>query len=281
MLYVPGSNDFRLQISSHGGSRPASGFGSTITPAQNAYGSYVALISGASVTEDCFGILININSIAVSAQNKAALVTIGRDPSGGTTYSDWLTHLNGACASPYNVGSGGVWFYFPMYIKAGTSLAAKASVNNSTVGTARVNVVLFGQPRRPANIRVATKFFSFGENTTTSTGSLVTPGTVAEGSWTALGSTTTYPLWWWQIGYSCNDSTMSAAAIHADLSYGSSFQSIIENQVICTTTTEQINNSPLTAGCVANVASGEQIYGRLQSSTTADSQVAMIAYGCG
>src|SRR5690606_34323542 len=124
-----------------------------VTPGNNTYGSYAEVISDSSVTSDAFGILININSVSVGSSARDAILTIGIDPAGGTTYTDFISDLLCSCAPTYVRGSSGAWYYFPVFIKAGTSIAAKGSVNNSTVGTMHVNVQLMCKPTRPELVR--------------------------------------------------------------------------------------------------------------------------------
>jgi len=283
-LYVPSGSDYKWSLSTTTG-RPTTAFGTSVTPGTNTMGSYAQLIAGASVTNDVWAILININSCAVSAAIRSALVDIGIDEAGGTSYTVKIPYLLVTSASPYNIGSGGVWYYFPLFIKAGSSIAARAQVNNATVGTLRCWATLFGQPRRPETTRLGQYVHSFGQTTASSSGTVFTCGTTAEGAWTQLGSATTRPLWWWQIGFDCAEATpnWTAQVIHLDNAAGDATTKkvIIENLVICTTTAEQINNSPLTAGCTGNVAVGDLVYGRGQSSGTPDTPLSMMAYGLG
>jgi hypothetical protein len=69
----PLPNEFALQIPSVAdGTRPNTQFGTSITPATGSHGSYASLISGASVTEEVWGILINVNNVA----NRADLMPV-------------------------------------------------------------------------------------------------------------------------------------------------------------------------------------------------------------
>jgi hypothetical protein len=73
-----------------------------------------AALAGASVTDDAYGILVNINSNTVSGAARDALVTLGLDAAGGSSYTDWINHLFASSqASIYANGGGGVWYYFP------------------------------------------------------------------------------------------------------------------------------------------------------------------------
>ena len=61
-------------------------FGTSITPAQNAYGSYTEILSDTDVTKDCYGILINVNSIFVATQAKNSLPTKGLGSAWGDVF---------------------------------------------------------------------------------------------------------------------------------------------------------------------------------------------------
>ncbi len=276
-LYVPAGNDYRWQLSSQQGVRPAAAYGDTVTPGNNTKGSWVQIFSAAEIANEVWAVLINVNSIAVSAAAKDALVDIGIGGAGAEV--TWLPNLLCSCASPYNVGSGGVWYYFPIGLASGTRISARGQVNNATVGTIRVVMWVFGRPRNPETTRRGWKVEAIGVDTANSRGTVITPGTTSDGAWTLLGATTRR-AWWWQQGFGTNDSTMTAAALHLDLSAGTAGgqKMLIEDQVICVTTAEQINNAPFTAGCTGGVASGTNIYGRAQSSAAADTQPSMAAY---
>lgn len=278
-------NDFNLVISSVAdGTRPAAARGTSVTPGNNTYGSYASLIAGASVTDDIFEIWININSVQVTNTAKDCLVTIGVDPAGGTSFSDKISHLLGSCAGPFNAsvsGAGGVWYRFPLFIKAGSSIGAKASVNNATVGTASIHVILFGQPSHPELLRYGTVVRTFGENTAASRGTLVTPGTTSDGSYVQLGSALAEPLWYWEWGFGTNDNDMQAAVLDVDVAIGdaSNKRRIIPNGWVSTTTAEGIVKPA--QGRFAKGAVGDLVYGRAQSSQSADVEPSLIAYGLG
>jgi hypothetical protein len=72
-------------LASHGS--VASSLGVVVTPGNNTYGSYVQMMTAAQVTSDAFAIAINVNSNAVSAAARDALLKVGFDPAGGTSYT--------------------------------------------------------------------------------------------------------------------------------------------------------------------------------------------------
>lgn len=282
MLYIPSGSDFRWTLDSQAGIRPAAAFGTTMTASAsiNTMGAWADVVASPTAY-DAYAILVNVNSVAVSASSRQTLVDIGVDEAGGTSYSVKIPYLYCTNASPYNIGSGGVWFYFPLFIPAGSTIGARMqSVVASATGRARV--ILYGRPVRPETTRFGTFVEAIGVTASSSSGTVMTPGTTAEGAWVSLGSPTR-SVWWWQVGFGQNDSTVGTAAIHLDLSAGDATnkKSLVDDLLICNTTSEQQNNSPLMAGCTANADSTVNIYGRAQSSAGADTSVSMIAYALG
>lgn len=254
-------------------------FGTSVSPAQNAYGSYTEILSDASVTRNCYFMELNFNNVGTSAVAKDMIVTIGIDTAGGTSYVDFIQHLLASCAHPYGTQPYGHTYYFPVFIPAGTAIAAKASVNNASLGTVNVIIKLWGAPDDPENLIYGQGVETIGAVTASSRGTTVTSGTTSDGSWTSLGSTTRN-CFAWQYGMGCNDTTMSALNYHADLSYGDGTNQIIigQDKIYSATSGEllgSIGNPPL----LCHVPSGGGIYGRLQCSGTADSGLSMAAYG--
>lgn len=261
------------------GVRPAgTAQGVIITPGNNTYGSYTEVVSDTLITQDCYGILINFNSGATSAAIRNMLVTIGIDPSGGTSYSDWINHLIASCCPPMGTGTSGIWYYFPIYIKAGTAIAAKASVNNATVGTVRCNIWVFGAPSDPHNLVYGQGVETIGAVTASSQGTAVTPGTTSEGTWASLG-TTSRNCFAWQSGFSINNATITALAYFFDIAAdNNAAPNILQiDNIAWGTTAEQVSYRQGVA--YKEVAAGATIYGRAQCSGTPVSGCTMIAYG--
>lgn len=280
-LYVPSGSDFKWQLSSIDGVRPAAAMGATITPSTTQMGSWTEIITGAQMINDAYGILINFNSASASAIIRNYLVDIGIDNAGGTNYIVKIPYLIAGHASPYTLGSGGVWYYFPLYIPAGSSIAMRAI--GSSTSTFRGFVNLYGQPRRPDSVRVGSKVFAFGAQQSLKYGTVITLGTTAKSSWSLI-DTTTMPLWWWQVGYTSSDTTTTGAALHLDVGAGDGVAEpkiLIQDNPIVVSSTEYISNSPLTAGCSSNVATGSNIYARGWSSAAPDTNTSVVVYGLG
>jgi hypothetical protein len=283
MLWVPGgASNFSWRVDSIGTTRPAAALGATVTPAQNSKGSYAQVFS--ALARDVFFLLININSNNVAAAARDTIIDIGVDPAGGTSYSVLIPDLLGSCASSLGALSAtagtGIWYGFPIWIKAGSTVGARASVNNATVGTCRVRGFAFGSPKRRDRVKVGTKVTAYGITAASSRGTLVTPGTTSEGAWTSLGSIT-QPAWWWQLGVGVNDSTMGAVSYFADLGIGDASNkfAVIENEAVLSSGSEALSKEGSMWGCEFDVpGSGQTVYGRLQCSGTADSNVSMAAY---
>lgn len=283
MLQVPvGANAFQWSYSSIATTRPAAALGTTVTPGNNTKGSWVEVITAANMAQDGLGLLINANSNAVSAAARNTIMDVGVDPAGGTSYTVLVPDLLVSCAAPHNIGAGGVWYYFPIWIKAGSSVAVRSSVNNATVGTHRAFLQVFGKPRDRRRIRVGTRVEAIGITAASSAGTTVTSGTAAEGAWTSLGALSR-SAWFWQCGYGVNDSTMSANVTHLDLAVGdaSNKDIVIQDLVVTSTSTEQVNNAPYTVDCGKAAAAGTNVYGRMQCSGTPDSALSMAAYAVG
>jgi len=287
MINAPYINEFQLVIDSQSGVRPTANYGASFTPGNNTYGAYASVLAGASLTDDAYGIWINVNSVGVSATATSTLATIGIDPAGGTSFTDLIPHLLVSMASVYaNANpSGGVWYYFPLFIKAGTSLGVKGTQNNAAPVAARCFVRLLCKPSRPELLRVGSYVRTFGEATATSGGTAVTLGTTSDGAWTQLGSAIAAGdrLWFWQVAYGADTNTFAASSmLHLDLGIGAS-SSVLRTPIldvpIFAATTEMM--CAIYNGACANAVAGDLIFGRAQDSAAAQANSQMLAYAVG
>lgn len=283
-LLVPfeGSSNFRTYYSNVN-IRPVyqAAFGTSVTPGiNNTMGSWTSL--SLTATNACYGVKININNSAASNNARNLLVDIGIDPAGGTNYSVLLPYLSGCSAAPYGLNGGGHWYYFPIYIPAGSTVAARAQVNNATASTVSIAAWLFADPRYPEAIKYGHRCEAIGVATASSGGTAVTAGTTAEGSWTSLGNSTQNNFWW-QVGFAINDSSMGGVAYACDLAADNNATTpklLIVDAYYNNTSTEQLAGWPqLWPQNGTPVGSSITIYGRCQCSGTADSALSMIAYG--
>ncbi len=264
------------------------GFGNTrgvsVTPGNNTKGSWAQLLT--AIANDCYLIHVQISAGSVSAAARDMIVDIGVDPAGGTAYTVAIPDLLGSCARGLNVGGPSCLHYtFPLFIPAGATVAARASVNNATVGTVRVWCSVFGQPTHPHLVRAGAVVEAFGITAASSSGTAVTPGNNAEGAYAQLGANLVADFWWWQLGVGVNDTTMGGTSIvyRADLHYGDATTKhpIIDNQVFGVDTAEALNMSGadqlLMAVC--NVPAGNGVFGRMGAQAAPDASMSMAAYG--
>jgi len=279
MLHVPtGANTYCLTQPSWGTTRPNTANGTAVTPGTGAYGTYAQMVS--SVTDDAYGIFINANTNFASNASRNTVVEIGIDPSGSTSYTSVVSGLVASGASEYTRNGSGVWYYFPLFIKAGSSIAARAY---GSVATAiRVGCVLFSRPSNPAAIRKGSFIETLGVSAYT--GTSITPGGASEGAWTSIG-TTTLRTWWVQFGLqiATTDTAWTLAAHHVDVAVGngSSYDVIISDANFCVDSGEYVGNPPLTAGVEWDIPAGSTMYMRVQSSGTPDSAYEAAVYCLG
>jgi hypothetical protein len=280
-LLVPKKSQFNYVTGNVLTTVPISAFGTSVVPGpSNAYSSYVEILSDANVTRDCYAIMICLNNGSTSTAARDIIVTIGIDTAGGTSYVDLIPHLLAASAAPFvNQSHSGHWYYFPIYIPAGSAIAAKAAVNNAGSGSLRVACWLYGAPSSKETLIYGHGVEAIGITTASSSGTAVTPGNTAEGSWTSLG-TTSKPCFAWQQGFGISNASMSALVYSTDLAYGDGTNQIMidQDRLIGTTGAEAVS-AQLRPAQICNVPVGGAIYGRIACNSTANSGISMAAYG--
>lgn len=275
-------NEWGKIILSHTG-QLSSTFGASVTPGNNTYGSWATVLSGGSVTDDVYAIEITVHGVGVSGSATDSITNIGVDPAGGTSFSVLIPDLLTSSAATIGLTqTPGINFYFPVKIKAGSTIGAQASINNATVGTQRVFVKLFCRPSRPDQVRAGTYVLSFGANAAASCGTAVTAGTVSEGSYTQLGSAVGRGLFFWVVASApINQNTMANGAHASDLALGdaSNKRIIIADQIEGTDNSER--RTAVLRGSWAKAAAGDLVYTRCQSGTavTANSSIAYAVGG--
>ena len=258
--------------------RPAGTAGTTITPGtSNSYGSYATLLSTSQVSEDAYGLWLFFNGGFVGGEARDMIATIGIDPAGGTSYTDTINHLLVSCAESYS--NAGRQYYFPIWIKAGSSVGVKASVNSTNAAVFRCIAQAYGRPSDQRLVKVGTRVETLGATPSSSSGTSVTPGTTSEGTWTQLG-TLTNDAWWFQCGFGINNAAMALLQYHMDLSAGdaSNKHILLEDILVATSGTETVGQRLHPGPCGRLCKAGDIVYGRMQCSGTADSGISMAAY---
>lgn len=279
MLFTRPNQGFGLVLSNPAdGVRAVINNGVSVTPAQNAYGSYVQLFSGAAVTDDVYEIWITINNVAVSTVARDCVVSVGLDAAGGTSYTS-LVDLIGGPAAGYTTLFG-TTYRFPLFIKAGTSIAVAGAINSATLTAFNVMCRLYCRPEDPSSLYVGTYIDQYGVTIGSSAGTGITEGAASEGTYVALG-TLTRPCSWIDFGLGVNNNNMTASFPEVDIAIGdgSNKRVVIPNAPTITLTSEQIAKPP--AGRHCKGSTNDIIYGRAQSSGSGNTGTSLAAYVVG
>lgn len=267
------------------GTRKTTGFGTSVSPSAtaNTFGSYTSLVAGGSIVYDCFWVTICINNIGVSGGGKDAICTIGIDPTGGTSYTDWIPNLLCGQAASHLQVLGGCWYSFPLFVKAGSRIGAKLACNVASGAAGNVAIWLDGQPRNPLVWDVGYRGVeAIGVTTASSSGTVITPGTTSQGAWTSLG-TSANNCKYWNIGVGINDGSVSDFNYSVDVGIGDATNKhLIVNQAtafsLASPDTMSFRQSEQRLEWLA--AAGSSFYGRMWCSGPAgDSNLSMALYG--
>ena len=231
-----------------------------------------------SVTDETYGIALRFHFNHIDSQARPTLADIGVDTAGGTSYSVLIPDLNaGQAASVQHDNYGGLpmpckegyWYYFPVYIKAGSSLAVRGQVGNATASSCRVTVKLFQNPTRPELLPVGSKVTTVGIDTGNSRGTLLTAGlSPNEGAWVSLG-VSTISAFWIQMSYGIDSGAMGTGATgstYFDVAYGpaGARRTLFENLVATHQAADDAMSNFMNWGpnCYVNFPSGTEIWAR-------------------
>lgn len=285
MLYSNPPCGFSLIIDSQTARPSSSALGISVTAnaAADTKSNYQQIFAAAAVTDDVYGIRISSNVIGLNAEARMVLFDVATDPAGGTSYSPVINNLGFMSTGTTMAGA---WsYFFPLFIKAGSSIAIRSQCGVGSVNTQH-RVWLYCKPSRPEQWRSGTYVQTLGATTASTTGTAVTPGTVSEGSWTSLG-TTTLPAWYWQAAVLIDDTTVTANNIY-DCDVGLSESGFTQDVVLQGLSYYATSNESLVPlsypsfnECVREAPTGMGAYGRIQCSGTPDSNVSMIVYALG
>lgn len=278
MLIVPtGAQAFSL-IQSNASSRPLNNIGMVVTPSTTEKGAWVQTF--ASVSNDSYGLLMNINSNSTAGTTRSTLLDVGVDPAGGTDYQVLIPNLICGGAYTYYTGMGGFWYFFPIFIPAGASVAVRA--HSTATNGFRIFMQLLQEPLNPAMVKTGSFIETLGI-TTSPNGTDIVPGTTSEGDWVLVG-TTTRRLWWWQAGlqFAPDDPSTSNNAYHLDVAVGdgTNFTVILQDHLFTANTAEAFGSVLRTNFCQFDVPAGSNIYARVQTITLANAYTCAV-YGMG
>ena len=208
MLCTPG-NTFNFTVDNFGSTYSDTGVG-TNSPGHanaNTKGANTAMI--AALAEDCYGLAILFSGGFTAATTRRALVDVLIDPAGGTSWSVLIANLL-SCGASYQPG--GYWYYFPIFLKAGTALGSAHQDLVATTQALRVGYRVYGRPSHPHLLRVGSRVDTFGAVTGTTTGTAFTPGTSVMGALSSSFGTMTRDAWWWQCGFAYDDNNVASGS---------------------------------------------------------------------
>lgn len=281
MLYVPQyACALTANTQSWSGAVPSSSLGTSVTPGTVDYGSWAG--AGSALTHAAYGIRIHCHDNYTNGAFRATCLTLGYDPAGGTSYTSLINDmLVGSAGSITGGGAGGsLDFYFPVFIPSGSTLAFKAYGNVATAFRAAYQV--YQCPVSPESLKVGTFVETIGA--TAPTGTAVTAGSTAEGSWTILG-TTSAALWYWQIGLGQTAGGSGGAkgyAVDLAVGTGGNYNIILEDQHFEEDATERLADmGARSPGSYYPVPAGASLYARVACSAVPSGTMAVAAYGVG
>ena len=272
MLHVPGGAFDFANIQTNLPGQPLNTGGTVVTPVVGSKGSWAQVF--ATLDADTYGLMICVHNGRTSAANRQTVIDIGIGAAGSEQVV--LPDLIGSNAALLS-SLGGLWYYFPIHLPAGTRVAVRAQ---SSVTTAvRVMVRAMQLPRDPSMVKSIGYVEAIGISGITPT--TCNPGTTSESSWVLLG-TTSRNLWWWQMGIQTSNATMSASFSHFDLAVGdgTNFSPILTDVGFVTSTDEQSGKPLFLMGCERFIPGGSSLYARGQCNMSF-SPFQVCAYGGG
>lgn len=285
MLLVPGLSSFLWTYSNEPANPVTSSIGTSVTPgASNAEGTYTQIASAANIAHDVYWIYLNVNNGSSTGNARNHLLDLGVDNAGGTSYTTVMSDLVCGDSGTGSSIMGGHHFFFPLFIKAGSTVAVRVQGSTATAGTVRVLAKFYGYPSKPSTMPTAFYSETVGA-ITNSNGVSFTPGNIADGTWTSLG-TTVKPLWWWQLGYQIDNGTVTAETTYIDLAVGdgTNFHQIKRLQHLGTTA-EVVGSVRLSnlmhTECYCPVPAGATMYVRGRCGDAPDTGYNAVAVGFG
>ena len=262
---------------SHLTTRPSTQQGTSVTCYQNAFTTYTAVGSALpGATSDLQLIFMDGNTAGAS---KDTIIRVGVDLAGGTSFTAIGDFLIGPTAQ-FNVGGSWTTIWLPYSIPAGATIGMVGSVNNATPGT--VHASWLASPLGGGTAFAGTAIESVGLTPASSSGTAVTAGQAAEGSWTSLG-TLTNAAKFMGVGASIGNTTINALAYGLDLSYstdgGATKILLVEDQRMLTSSNESVAwHSAYRLLAFADIPAAATIYARAQCSGAPDAGFSMAAW---
>lgn len=267
MLWVPKKGILRAQTNLD--ANPSATPGTTVTTgaSSSTKGSVAELIASTNFDAWWIRVVAGHYSASATASKGALDILIGASTE-EVLIADLL--FGGAGGSDHTVDRHGpkVWD-FPLYIPAGSRLAAQAAGERTSQGF-EVAVFLYGGDGSPP-FQVGGKVTTYGMGTVP-TGTAITPGASgAEGSWTQIVASTTRDhfafLPSWQIG---TDTTHNRANHYVEIGVGSATEESIGEWWFMVNALESMHGPVNSWPAFADVPSGTRLTMRASCSGSAD-----------
>jgi hypothetical protein len=281
-LWTPRSR--RSYILDNWGTNPSSTPGTSVTPgASDVEGSWTASGLG-TVANECQWIQLRVSDGSTATAAKRHVLDIGIDPAGGSSYTAVISDI--VCGASATIAAGGApghSFLIPFRVPASATVGIRIQGSNATAGTVRVGMRLSGRPDAPWMFPVGQYAETIG--VTGSSGTSVTPGNAADGSWASLG-TTTRECWWWQLCYQIDNGTITGEYTYLELAYGDgSNKHVILRRMHGGNTSEGVG-TPLdenlsVAAAYCRVPAGATLYARGRCNNAPDTGYQCAALGIG
>lgn len=243
--------------------------GTVVTAGDPAHtdGTPVTLLS--ALANDVHFLNIALSDFWINGSTARTLVDILYDPAGGTNWSVLIPSL---CAGQTDVTTH-MRYEIPIWVPAGASIGARArSIGVANAGI--VSIAAFGEPIRPDMWWCGQKVEPIGIDAGTSSGTDITSGNGAFGTWTNVGSVTSHDFG--ALAIACNGGVNAMAVRFWLLEFGSGSNPLPVGRICLTSTTGELTRYCNFLSVFHPVKAGTQLQARsADSGGTMDINVAM------
>lgn len=283
-LFAPiGSSEVVWQVSNVDNLQPQFGIGAEVfyNATAGLKGAWVEVLSPAEMANAATGFYLNINTNGGNDNGFNSVLDVGIDSAGGTSYVVIVPDLMITGASPWTANEMGNWYFLPMAIPLGSRVAVRAARSISGAGASFFAIIrAFGRPRDATLVWSASVCTPFGMNAAVPIGTTVISGEAAEGAWTLLAAAIPKSYRFWQVIFGCGKTNTDPGIYSLDLACGDATnKEIILRDVRFTIRASDETISAICRGAERYVAAGNDLYARLQCSTTAMTELNVAAYG--
>ncbi len=211
--------------------------------ANNADGSAVAALS--ALPFDCELLVIGIGGFNTNTALGKVLLDILVDPAGGTSWASLIDDLlAGFTAISTASISVPLWYKFPLYIKAGSTLGLRArTAHTADITTGNVVLQAYGGNRNPQSWWCGQKVESIGITAASSKGTDFTPVSGSFSSWANFGSPLSAHAHAMQ--FACQGSDAASLGTNYNVEFGVGSTKIAPTMVKIMNTTELGWSTPL------------------------------------